>query len=144
MIKKIFLNFLIIVLISSPILVLGVTLVNTFWGPIYKLEVNSSNIEAIEELLYKDNIEIENLNNVTRIELCGQGLWDYNSLDFYYSDSKIKSVDLYHNQDYYIDEYLANNTFSYDVIFNISIYVSLLTIGVTIYTSRKKEIKFEK
>lgn len=144
MIKKIFLIFLIIVLISSPIIVLGVTLVNTFWGPIYKLEVNSSNIEAIEELLYKDNIEIENLNNVTRIELCGQGLWDYNSLDFYYSDSKIKSVNLYHNQDYYIDEYLANNTFSYDEIFNISIYVSLLTIGVTIYTSRKKEIKIEK
>lgn len=144
MIKKIFLIFLIIVLISSPIIVLGVTLVNTFWGPIYKLEVNSSNIKAIEELLYKDNIEIENLNNVTRIELCGQGLWDYNSLDFYYSGSKIKSVNLYHNQDYYIDEYLANNTFSYDEIFNISIYVSLLTIGVTIYTSRKRKIKIEK
>lgn len=140
MIKKIFLIFIIILLISSPILVLGVDLVITFWGPIYKLEVNSSNIEVIEELLYKDNIVIENLDNVTRIELCGQGLWDYYSLDFYYGDSKTKSVNLYHNQNYYIDEYLADNTFGYNEIFKISLLVSLLTIGVTIYVSGKMEI----
>lgn len=138
--KKIFLYFLIIVLISSPILVLGVVLVNTFWGPMYKLEVNSSNIEVIEELLDKYNIEIENLNDVTRIELCGQGFWDYDSLDFYKSNGKIKSVELYHNENYHIYKYLADNTFGYNEIFKISLLVSLLTIGVTIYVSGKMEI----
>lgn len=140
MIKKLFLFFFIIVLISSPIIVLGVNFVITFWGPIYKLEVNSSNIEVIEELLYKDNIEIENLDNVTRIELCGQGLWDYNSLDFYYSDSKTKSINLYHNQNYHIYKYLADNTFGCNEIFKISQLVSVLTIGITIYISGKKKI----
>ena len=67
MIKKIFFNFIKILLIISPIIVFCISFINTFWGPIYKLDVNFDNITAIEESLHKDNIEIENLNNVIRI-----------------------------------------------------------------------------
>ncbi len=138
--KKRFLSFIKIVLIILPIIVLIISFINTFWGPIYKLEVNSENITAIEEALHKDNIEIENLNNVIRIELCGQGLWDYESLDFYYSDGKVKSVNLYTTkQNYCIDEYLYKNTFNDDYIFKISIFISLITIVVTICAERKKK-----
>ena len=113
MLKKIFLNFVKIILIILPIIVLCINFINTFWGTIYKLNINSDNINIIEELLYKDNIEIENLDNVIEIELCGQGLWDYDSLNFYYSDGKIKSVNLYvADQHYYIYEYLYKNTFN--------------------------------
>lgn len=99
----------------------------------YKLDVNSSNIMAIEEILHKDNIEIDNINNLIRIELCGQGLWDYESLNFYYNDGKIKSINLYTSEkSYYIDEYLYSNTFNYDDMFKISIFISLTTIIVTI------------
>lgn len=143
MIKKIFLNFIKVVLIILPIIVFCTDFIKTFWDPIYKLNVNSSNITAIEETLQKDNIEIENLNNVIKIELCGQGLWDYESLDFYYSDGKSKSVNLYTTeQHYYIEEYLYNNTFNYDYIVKISIFISLSTIVFTIYVGiRKKKIK---
>ena len=145
MIKKIFLIFIKVVLIISPIIILCIDFLNSFWGPIYKLNVNSDNIAAIEEALQKDNIEIENLNNVTRIELCGQGLWDYDSLDFYYNDGKIKSVNVYiTKQKYYINEYLYNiykKTINYDDVIKISILVSLSTIGVTIYNGIKKKKK---
>lgn len=144
MIKKIFLNFIKVVLIILPIIVFCTDFIKTFWGPIYKLNVNSSNITAIEETLQKDNIEIENLNNVIKIELCGQGLWDYESLDFYYSDGKSKSVNLYTTeQHYYIEEYLYNNTFNYDYIFKISIFISLATIVFTIYVGIRKKIQLK-
>ena len=136
MIKKVFLNFIKVILITLPIIVFCTDFIKTFWGPIYKININSSNITAIEETLQKDNIEIENIENVIKIELCGQGLWDYESLDFYYSDGKVKSVYLYTTeQHYYIEEYLYKNTFNYDYIFIISIFISLLTICVTIYVS---------
>ena len=70
MIRKIFSNFIKIVLIISPIIVLYINFINTFWGSIYKLDVNTGNITVIQELLHKDNIKIENLNNVVKIELC--------------------------------------------------------------------------
>ena len=72
---------------------------------------------------------------------------DYESLDFYYSDGKVKSVYLYTTeQHYYIEEYLYKNTFNYDYIFIISIFISLSTICVTIYVSirKKKQLKREK
>lgn len=144
MIKKIFFNFIKVVLIILPIIVFCTDFIKTFLGPIYKLNVNSSNITAIEETLQKDNIEIENLNNVIKIELCGQGLWDYYSLNFYYSDGKSKSVNLYTTeQHYYIEEYLYNNTFNYDYIFKISVFISLATIVFTIYVSirKRKQLK---
>jgi hypothetical protein len=131
MIRKIFSNFIKIVLIISPIIVLYINFINTFWGSIYKLDVNTGNITVIQELLHKDNI---------KIELCGQGLCNYDSLDFYYSDGKIKSVKLYINkQHYYIYEYLYKNTFNYDDVFKFSIFISLLTIGVTIFVEIKKK-----
>lgn len=134
MIKKMLFNCVKILLIISPIIVLSVSFIRTFWGPIYKINVNSDNIAAIEETLNKDNIEIEYINDVTQIELCGQGLWDYESLNFYYNNGKIKSVNLYiTEQHYYIYEYLYNNTFNDDDIFKISIFISLATIGVTVY-----------
>ena len=58
MIKKIFFNFIKVVLIILPIIVFCTDFIKSFWGPIYKLNVNSSNITAIEETLQKDNIEI--------------------------------------------------------------------------------------
>lgn len=64
MLKKIFLNFVKIILIILPIIVLCINFINTFWGTIYKLNINSDNINIIEELLYKDNIEIENLDKM--------------------------------------------------------------------------------
>ena len=140
MLKKIFLNFVKIILIILPIIVLCINFINTFWGTIYKLNINSDNINIIEELLYKDNIEIENLDNVIEIELCGQGLWDYDSLNFYYSDGKIKSVNLYvADQHYYIYEYLYKNTFNYDDMFKLSIFISLTTIIVTICVKIKRK-----
>lgn len=140
MIKKIFFNFIKVVLIILPIIVFCTDFIKSFWGSIYKLNVNSSNIIAIEETLQKDNIEIENLNNVIKIELCGQGLWDYESLDFYYSDGKSKSINLYTTeQHYYIEGYLYNNTFNYDYIFKISIFISLATIVFTIYVGIRKK-----
>lgn len=140
MIKKIFLNLIKVVLIISPVIVLCISFVKTFWGPIYKLDVNSSNIMAIEEILHKDNIEIDNINNLIRIELCGQGLWDYESLDFCYNDGKIKSINLYTTEkNYYIYEYLYSNTFNYDDMFKISIFISLITIGVTICVKIKRK-----
>jgi hypothetical protein len=147
MIKKVFLNFIKVILITLPIIVFCTDFIKTFWGPIYKININSSNITSIEETLQKDNIEIENIENVIKIELCGQGLWDYESLDFYYSDGKVKSVYLYTTeQHYYIEEYLYKNTFNYDYIFIISIFISLSTICVTIYVSirKKKQLKREK
>ena len=140
MIRKIFSNFIKIVLIISPIIVLYINFINTFWGSIYKLDVNSSNIMAIEEILHKDNIEIDNINNLIRIELCGQGLWDYESLNFYYNDGKIKSINLYTSEkSYYIDEYLYSNTFNYDDMFKLSIFISLTTIIVTICVKIKRK-----
>ena len=147
MIKKVFLNFIKVILITLPIIVFCTDFIKTFCGPIYKININSSNITAIEETLQKDNIEIENIENIIKIELCGQGLWDYESLDFYYSDGKSKSVNLYTTeQHYYIEEYLYKNTFNYDYIFIISIFISLSTICVTIYVSirKKKQLNREK
>lgn len=142
MTKKIFFNFIKVILITLPIIVFCTDFIKTFWGPIYKININSSNITAIEETLQKDNIEIENIDNVIKIELCGQGLWDYESLDFYYSDGKVKSVYLYTTeQHYYIEEYLYKNTFNYDYIFIISIFISLSTIGVTIYVGIRRKNK---
>lgn len=69
---------------------------------------------------------------------------DYESLDFYYNDGKIKSINLYTSEkSYYIDEYLYSNTFNYDDMFKISIFISLTTIVVTICVKikRKKFIK---
>ena len=144
MIKKIFFNFIKVVLIILPIIVFCTDFIKSFWGLIYKLNVNSSNITAIEETLQKDNIEIENLNNVIKIELCGQGLWDYESLDFYCSDGKSKSVNLYTTeQHYYIEDYLYKNTFNYDYIFKISIFISLATIAFTIYVGIRKKIQLK-
>ena len=82
MIKKVFLNFIKVILITLPIIVFAQILLRLFGVPIYKININSSNITSIEETLQKDNIEIENIENVIKIELCGQGLWDYESLDF--------------------------------------------------------------
>lgn len=77
---------------------------------------------------------------MTRIELCGQRLWDYESLDFYYNDGKIKSINLYTSEkSYYIDEYLYSNTFNYDDMFKISIFISLTTIVVTICVKIKRK-----
>ena len=88
----------------------------------------------------KDNIEIDNINNLIRIELCGQGLWDYESLNFYYNDGKIKSINLYTSEkSYYIDEYLYSNTFNYDDMFKLSIFISLTTIIVTICVKIKRK-----
>ena len=140
MIKKIFFNFIKILLILLPIIVLSVSFIRTFWGPIYKIDVNADNITDIQETLNKDNIEIEYINDVKKIELCGQGLWDYESLNFYYNNGKIKSVNLYiTEQHYYIYEYLYNNTLNDDDIFKISIFISLSTIVVIIYVGRKNK-----
>lgn len=60
-------------------------------------------------------------------------------MNFYYSDGKSKSVNLYTTeQHYYIEEYLYNNTFNYDYIFKISIFISLATIVFIIHIGIKK------
>lgn len=144
MIKKIFLNGIIVFLISLPIIVFSVYFFRTFWGAEYILNVDQTNITAISEVLAEDNINVDNLNDVNKIEICGAGLNDYVNIKFYYNNSnKISSEHLYDNKKYYIKEYISENTFGYNEIFNISLCVSLLTIGVTIYTSRKKEIKYK-
>ncbi len=65
-------------------------------------------------------------------------------MNFYYSDGKSKSVNLYTTeQHYYIEEYLYNNTSNYDYIFKISIFISLATIAFTIYVGIRKKNNFK-
>lgn len=142
MIKSSSIKVIIVMLIILPIIVFGVYFCKSFWGAKYKLNVNSSNITDIEETLYKDNIKIDDFNNVIRIELCGAGLNDYSTLKVYYNNYKNKSIDLYFDkQPYYIEKYLAKHTFYYDDVFNISVFISVVTIIITIWKSRKKKIK---
>ena len=85
MIKKIFLNGIIVFLISLPIIVFLVYFFRTFWGAEYILNVDQTNITAISEVLAEDNINVDNLNDVNKIEICGAGLNDYVNIKFYIS-----------------------------------------------------------
>ena len=68
MIKKIFLNFIKIILIISPIIIFCIDFCVTFWGVNYELNVDQTNITVIEENLQKDNIKIEKLNDVNKFD----------------------------------------------------------------------------
>lgn len=145
MIKKNIINIIKIILIFLPVIVFGVDFCATFWGTMYELNVNQTNVATIKEVLQKDNIKIENINNVTKIKISGAGLNDYYILSFYNNDTRIECTHLYLNKTYYIKQYLTkHHKFNYTDMVYISIFISALTIGVTIYTSRKKEIKIEK
>ena len=143
--KKMVKNLIKIILIILPIIVFCIDFCATFWGVEYELNVNQTNIMLIEESLQKDNIKIDNLNNVIKIEIRGAGLNDYSVLMFYYNDNSIKSIDLYLNkQSYYIEQYLSkHHKFNYNYMFYISGGISLLTIGFSLYTYKKnkKQIK---
>ena len=143
--KKMVNNLIKIILIILPIIVFCIDFCATFWGVEYELNVNQTNIMLIEESLQKDNIKIDNLNNVIKIEIRGAGLNDYSVLMFYYNDNSIKSIDLYLNkQSYYIEQYLSkHHKFNYNDMFYISGGISLLTIGFSLYTYKKnkKQIK---
>lgn len=137
--KKLVINFIKIILISSPIIFLIVYFCITFTGPIHVLNVDQTNIAAISEALSKDNIKVDNLNDVNKIEVCGARLWDYDDLYFYYDNNKRHSTELYHNEHYYIEDYLEENCFDVDPIFFTSIFISLSTIFFSIYTNKKNE-----
>ena len=136
---KRFLNFLKIILIISPIIICGIDFCVTFWGVNYELNVDKTNIAIIEENLQKDNIKIENLKDVRKIEISGAGLNDYSVLSLHYDDNSIKSTNLYLNEkSYYIEQYLSkHHKFNYNDIVKISIFISLMIIVVTIYIGRK-------
>lgn len=139
MIKKIFFNFIKMILIISPIIIFCIDFCVTFWGVDYELNVDQTNITVIEENLQKDNIKVENLNDVKKIEISGAGLNDYSDLSFHYKDNSIKSVNLYNKQAYYIEQYLSkHHKFNYDDMFEISIFISLTTMVVTYICGKKK------
>ena len=50
-------------------------------------------------------------------------------------------IHLYNNKYYNTEKYLYENTFNYNDIFNISIFISLLTIIFSLYTKLKSKIK---
>ena len=140
MLKKIFLNFIKIIIIISPVIIFCIYFCVTFWGVEYELNVNQTNRMRIEENLQKDNIKIDNLNNVIKIEISGAGLNDYSVLSFHYNDNSIKSIDLYLKQSYYIKQYLSkHHKFNYNDMFKVSIFISLSTIAATIYKEKGKK-----
>lgn len=139
MIKKIFFNFIKMILIISPIIIFCIDFCVTFWGVDCELNVDQTNITVIEGNLQKDNIKVENLNDVKKIEISGAGLNDYSDLSFHYKDNSIKSVNLYNKQAYYIEQYLRkHHKFNYDDMFEISIFISLTTMVVTYICGKKK------
>ena len=141
MIKKIFLNFIKIILIISPIIIFCIDFCVTFWGVNYELNVDQTNITVIEENLQKDNIKIEKLNDVNKIEISGAGLNDYSVLSFHYKDNSIKSVNLYLNKKYYTEQYLSkHHKFNYNDMFEFSIFISLTTMVVTYICGKKKMV----
>ena len=87
-------------------------------------------------MLEKDNIKVENIDKVNKIELCGEGLWDYRSLKFIKKSNTettyIYETYLYDNEEYHIVEYLKNNSLNIDWIFFGSIIVSCATIIISI------------
>lgn len=132
--------FIIFLIIIFPIIILGIDFCITFWGVNYELNVDQTNITVIEENLQKDNIKIEDLNDVNKIEISGAGLNDYSVLSFHYKDNSIKSVNLYLNkQTYYTEQYLSkHHKFNYDDMFEFSIFISLTTMVVTYICGKKK------
>lgn len=137
--RKRFLNFIKIILIISPVIVWSIDFCATFWGVNYELNVNQTNVAVIEENLQKDNIKVENLKDVSKIEISGAGLNDYSVLSLHYNDNSIKSINLYLNKkSYYIEQYLSkHHKFNYNDMVGISVFISLTTIVVTIYVGRK-------
>lgn len=136
---KSFFNFIKIILIISPIIIFCIDFCATFWGVNYELNVDQTNIAVIEENLQKDDIKIENLRDVRKIEISGAGLNDYSVLSLHYDDNSIKSTDLYLNESYNIEKYLSkHHKFNYNDMVKISIFISLTTIVFTIYAGRKK------
>lgn len=136
---KRFFNFIKIILMISPIIIFGIDFCATFWGENYELNVDQSNIAVIEENLQKDNIKIEDIKDVRKIEISGAGLNGYSVLYLHYNDNSIKSINLYLNEKpYYIEQYLSkHHKFNYNNMVEISIFISLTTIVVTIYARRK-------
>lgn len=136
---KSFFNFIKIILIISPIIIFCIDFCATFWGVNYELNVDQTNIAVIEENLQKDDIKIENLRDVRKIEISGAGVNDYSVLSLHYDDNSIKSTDLYLNESYNIEKYLSkHHKFNYNDMVKISIFISLTTIVFTIYAGRKK------
>ena len=134
--KKIFIFLLVTILILLPAIILIGYFFKTFWGPIYSIDISEANIEIIQEVLEKDNIKVENIDKVNKIELCGEGLWDYRSLKFIKKSNTettyIYETYLYDNEEYHILEYLKNNSLNIDWIFLGSIIVSCATIIISI------------
>ena len=125
--RKRFLNFIKIILIISPVIVWSIDFCATFWGVNYELNVNQTNVAVIEENLQKDNIKVENLKDVSKIEISGAGLNDYSVLSLHYNDNSIKSINLYLNKkSYYIEQYLSkHHKFNYNDMDGISVFISL-------------------
>lgn len=137
--KKTIINIIKILFIISPIIIFCIDFCATFWGVNYELDVNQTNIAVIEENLQRDNLEIENLKDISKIEISGAGLNDYSILSIYYNDNSIKSINLYLNEkNYSIEQYLnKHHKFNWNDMTKISTFISLATIVVTIYSRRK-------
>ncbi len=133
--KRVIVIFMKILLICLPIIVFIYYFFVTFWGVAVELNVNTTNIDSIKEVLLKDNIRVDDINNINKVTISGAGLNDFSYLTFYYNDSdKVQCIHLYNNEYYNIEQYLYENTFNYNDIFNISIFISLLTIFLSLFT----------
>ncbi len=68
----------------SQLLFFVLIFVLLFGGVNYELNVDQTNIAVIEENLQKDDIKIEDLKDVRKIEIRGAGLNDYSVLFHFY------------------------------------------------------------
>lgn len=141
--KNVVINFIKIILVFLPIIVFVIDFCMSFKGTIYILNIDQTNITAISEALIKDNIKVDDLNNANRIEVCGAGLNDFSYLYLYNVNNGestcLLSEFLFQNEHYYIKDYLEENCFVRDIIYNISIFISLSIIFSYIYTNKKKK-----
>ena len=75
--KRVIIIFMRILLICLPIIVFLYYFCVTFWGVEVELNVNTTNIVSIKEVLSKDNIKIDDINNISKITISGAGLNDF-------------------------------------------------------------------
>ena len=115
-------------------------------GSGWQYEGNEIDIRQHLFVFVKDDIKIEDLKDVRKIEIRGAGLNDYSVLSLHYDDNSIKSTNLYLNEkSYYIDQYLSkHHKFNYNDMAKISIFISFTTIVFTIYAGRKKLVDNKK
>ena len=100
----------------------------------YLLYVNNKNNSEIITLLESDNIYIENLNKINRIEVWDIRLSRYSNVKIFYNDGEIFEYAIKNEGDhnYNIKDYIENKAFNIDKLLTILNYISFIPIIVVI------------